>query len=332
MRVLLAFVLCLLSSCQPQYLEEENEYVPSEVPIKRQERSLPAELFSPYHPLEDDAKLTVGDVLEISVFGEPETEYDHVTIAPDGRLYYMFVDDIQAAGKSLFEVRADLEAAMRRFFIHPHVVVAPVTSQRQSYQLLGHVHKPGLYLITEPIRLREAIAKAGGIQADGSLKHAIVIRKDQKLSIDLQTLANPSDNSHNIFLRPADSIYIAEAEIKQDPAMRPEIEVENIPSEAEIAQKIFANAQKNLAQDGPMQHGEIYRLRAGDELSIAVYGDPSSKRHITVGAAGYMHYLFVNSMPALGKTIPELRSALQEQLRGYYKYPEIMITAEKLSL
>lgn len=70
-----------------------------------------------------------------------------------------------------------------------------------------------------------------------------------------------------------------------------------------------------------------YRLKIGDNLMISVYGELNTRREITIGPTGSISYLNVRTMPAIGKTIVELRHDLTEQLKNYYKSPHLSITA-----
>lgn len=54
-----------------------------------------------------------------------------------------------------------------------------------------------------------------------------------------------------------------------------------------------------------------YRLGVGDVLAIFIYGEDGSMREVPVDPSGNITYLMVGSIPAAGRTIDELRSALQ---------------------
>ncbi len=106
------------------------------------------------------------------------------------------------------------------------------------------------------------------------------------------------------------------------------IEASTVLSDKEIAEKIFAQTQQTIAQKSPPNKSEEgpYRLQVGDRLAIAIYGEPTSRKRVTVGTTGAIHYLFLPGIPAIGKTIPELKHEIQEQLKSYYKYPVVVIT------
>lgn len=68
-----------------------------------------------------------------------------------------------------------------------------------------------------------------------------------------------------------------------------------------------------------------YRLKYGDILGIDVYGEANTKREVRVGPDGTINYLFVNTLPAVGRTIPEVRNDLTAQLKTFYRYPLLNI-------
>ena len=77
--------------------------------------SFPPSLFPLYQPLERDLILSKGDFLKIAIYGDEETEQDQVLIAPDGKLYYSFVDAIPAAGRTIAHVATELEKALQDY-------------------------------------------------------------------------------------------------------------------------------------------------------------------------------------------------------------------------
>lgn len=69
-----------------------------------------------------------------------------------------------------------------------------------------------------------------------------------------------------------------------------------------------------------------YRLHMGDRLSVSVYGEPDTIRYATVDSTGHLTFLFLDRVPALGKTIEEVRKHLELELKTYYRYPIVVIT------
>jgi polysaccharide biosynthesis/export protein len=186
-------------------------------------------LYDPYDPLLKDFRFSVGDVLEISVFGEVETYHESVVIAPDGCLYYAFLDGIPVAGKNIAALTEELEKLLAKFFKNPKVTINLRSSMTLNWKVLGKVQKPGIYPFSEPITLRQAIGKAGGLSTEGyeyksqnsdlevlaDLSNSFIIRNKKMLDIDFQKLIHTADPRWDIFLKPGDYIYIAEYEYRE---------------------------------------------------------------------------------------------------------------------
>jgi len=97
-----------------------------------------------------------------------------------------------------------------------------------------------------------------------------------------------------------------------------------IVSQEEIEKEVYQEYMREIAELTPKE-GD-YRLRLGDTLSIAVYGEAQTRFETQVGMSGKLNYLFIKNISALGKTIPELREILTEKLKEYYRYPVVIIT------
>lgn len=185
--------------------------------------------FLPFIPSENEFLLSKGDVLEIAIFEEEDTYRADATIAPDGKLYYVFFEGVDAAGRTIPEVRHDLEIAAKKYFNEPIVTIQPVVAWSQSYIIFGRVRQPGLFYLTHPLTLREVIADSGGFlpedfeQKDrdsdvigtADLTKSFLIRNGQKLDVNFLDLILKPDGQQNIYVRPGDYIYIAPLDIRE---------------------------------------------------------------------------------------------------------------------
>src|SRR5262245_50349665 len=75
----------------------------------------------------DGSAYTVGaeDVLEISVWRE-DTLKKEVLVRPDGGISYPLIGDVQAAGKSIREIREEIAKRLDKFIPDPVVSVTVV--------------------------------------------------------------------------------------------------------------------------------------------------------------------------------------------------------------
>jgi polysaccharide export outer membrane protein len=184
----------------------------------RDRAALIPEYFDPYQPISEQYILSTGDVLEISIFGQADTTVEDVVIAPDGRLYYMFLKGILAQGKTIRELKAEITEKAKELFVDPEVSIIPKRVSGQTYVVLGKVHRPGVYPINGSTTLQQAIGGAGGISLGGyagttinisNLRDSFIVRNGKKLDIDFERLIYTDGFDQNIFVRPGDYIYIA---------------------------------------------------------------------------------------------------------------------------
>jgi protein involved in polysaccharide export with SLBB domain len=207
--------------------DEEIEYTPEEIDLKEDDKLGSTD---PYEPLFKEYIISTGDLLNISVQGDEDTVMDNLVVAPDGKIYYIFLDGIPAAGRSLKDVQKDLEDRLKPFFLAPVVTILPKEVTAQKFKIIGRVRRSGEYPLNNAVTIRQAIGIAGGIISDReifgtstglvqnvsninvpvtNLKKSFIIRNTQKLDVDFEKLLFEPDKQKDIFLKPGDYIYIA---------------------------------------------------------------------------------------------------------------------------
>jgi polysaccharide biosynthesis/export protein len=189
------------------------------------------ELFDPFAPIDPDYRLTKGDILQVSVFGEEETLVDGAIVAPDGKLYYSVLDGVPAEGRTPEDVADDLASRLDFLFVNPQVTIVPSEVVYPAFRILGRVRMPGEYQLTGPITVREAIAQAGGLYSESNrdigdhpdrinipytnLEASFMVRGDKRVDIDFRRLIFSADNDQNIYVKPGDYIYLSGEENRE---------------------------------------------------------------------------------------------------------------------
>lgn len=171
-------------------------------------------------PVEEPFVLGAGDQLEIEVIGEPGSRSE-VTVGPDGKIYYHLLPGLNVAGLTLRETRARIENGLKAYVRgEPQVSVTLRQIQSKHVWIMGRVGQPGIYPLTGPTSLLEALALAGGTSQSDSLttteeladlRHSFVVREGEMLPVDFQRLLREGDTRHNIYLRPGDFIFVPSA-------------------------------------------------------------------------------------------------------------------------
>lgn len=165
-----------------------------------------------------------------------------VTITPDGTISLPFIADIQAAGKTLAELRKDLNDAYRKVGLEELEVTVNVQSIWPiRIYVLGEVRVPGTLVnqsdavdMSAEISLLQAIAQAGGyIPGRADLGKVMLIRRrnlphPQAAIVDLHKLLEnrkrrgmlgvgmPADSSrqrYDVWLEDGDIIYVPTTKI-----------------------------------------------------------------------------------------------------------------------
>jgi polysaccharide biosynthesis/export protein len=154
-------------------------------------------------------------------------------VGPDGKIYFYVLPGLDVWGLSLAETQALLAREMQKFVREkPPLALTLRSVESQRIWVLGRLGTPGVYPLTGPTTLLEAISLAGGpisassftslTSASGmgsrgatdeaaDLSRSFVIRDGKLLPVDFNRLLREGDLSHNIYLRSDDFIYLPSA-------------------------------------------------------------------------------------------------------------------------
>jgi polysaccharide export outer membrane protein len=108
-----------------------------------------------------------GDLIEISVFEVEELSRLKLRIPLRGTITLPLIGQIAASGKSAIELEDDIRARLQQRYIHdPQVSVFVHEHRSQRITLTGAVRRGGVYTITSPLRLGDALALGEGLADD----------------------------------------------------------------------------------------------------------------------------------------------------------------------
>lgn len=117
-----------------------------------------------------------SDVLVIDVWENTQLSQT-VTVRPDGDMSLPLVGDIHAEGMTVPQLRDDLTKRLTKFIRNPVVTVTVKEPRSHSYNILGQVMHPGSFVIDQPTRVLDAIAKAGGFQDFAKKNDIYILRR-----------------------------------------------------------------------------------------------------------------------------------------------------------
>ena len=134
-------------------------------------------------------KLSSGDIIRVTVFGEPDLSIEETRLTDAGTFSYPFVGEVRAQGRTAAELERILVNALSGdFLVDPRVSVS-VLEYREFY-ISGEVKSPGGYKYQPGLNLRRAIALAGGLTERASTRRITVVRdldperKPQRVALD----------------------------------------------------------------------------------------------------------------------------------------------------
>jgi len=132
---------------------------------------------SSIEPVEKAYQLAPHDIVRLTVLGEPDLSDPELPIEADGFADVPYLGRIRAAGVTTAELSALISSRLKpRYLIDPHVSVTIVRSPTLRYTVEGSVNQPGIYDLTAPTTLLQALAKAQSPTRTAELKKVAIIR------------------------------------------------------------------------------------------------------------------------------------------------------------
>lgn len=215
---LLLFLVLLLTACRstgPRYSARYETLVALTNLVSVTNRVAPELLQPPKDPF----RLGPGDRIEVEILGELGTRTS-VAVGPDGFIYYDLADGLEVWGKTLAEVKSDMEQRLAKYYRQPRVTISLREVKSRRVWVLGRLNNSGVYSLSEPMTVIEAVAKAGGLFVSrmtgtteelADLEHSFLIRNGEMMPVNFLSLLRKGDTTQNIYLHPDDFLYLPSA-------------------------------------------------------------------------------------------------------------------------
>jgi polysaccharide biosynthesis/export protein len=125
---------------------------------------------------EGDYILGPGDTLFVSVWKDPAMTQT-VPVRPDGKISFPLIGEIQAGGRSVAQVKAEMEEKISRYVPDPVLTVGVQEIRSMLIYVIGRVNSPGRFAINSNLSVLQALAMAGGCNPFADTKNIRVFRK-----------------------------------------------------------------------------------------------------------------------------------------------------------
>lgn len=158
-----------------------------------------------------------GDHVQIIVYNNSDLNINTV-VTPDGYIGMVFCGQVRVAGLTMKEAAEKIEKELEKYIKNPAVGISPISISSETVSISGAVAKPGMYTISNGMRLADLYALAGGSSVrhfDGQdldaadLVNSVFIRNSEFIEIDFKAAIERCERWDNILLRKGDYIYIA---------------------------------------------------------------------------------------------------------------------------
>jgi polysaccharide export outer membrane protein len=152
-----------------------------------------------------------GDTLEISVWKE-EDLLQAVIVRPDGGFSFPLAGDVQAAGKTVDMIRAELTSKLSRYIPDLVATVMVTAFDGNKIYVIGQVTSPGAFVMNPRVDVMQALSLAGGTTPFAELNDIKILRrsggKQSVLSFRFNDVARGRNLQQNILLESGDVVVV----------------------------------------------------------------------------------------------------------------------------
>jgi polysaccharide export outer membrane protein len=151
------------------------------------------------------------DVLEVVVWKEEGLKKDAL-VRPDGGISFPLIGEVQAAGKTVLEIREEVGRKLAKFIPEASVSVAILKVGSQRVYVIGRVNRPGDFPVGRSVDVLQALSMAGGLTPFADANAIRIMRREGDLQVVLpfeyNRVVRGQKLEQNIQLRPGDVLVV----------------------------------------------------------------------------------------------------------------------------
>ncbi len=118
-----------------------------------------------------------GDVLDISVW-KVEDMTKLVTVLPDGKIYFPLIGEVMAGGKTVIQIKKELEEKIAQYVSDPVLSVGVQQVNSMMIYVIGRVNNPGRFVLNTNVNVLQALAMAGGLNPFAKRNKVKIFREE----------------------------------------------------------------------------------------------------------------------------------------------------------
>ena len=162
-----------------------------------------------------DVQLGAGDVLKISVYGNPDLALE-TRVSEAGEITFPLVGNVALGGLSVSAAEKKMGGLLESggFLRKAQVNIIVTQLQSQQVSVLGQVNRPGRYPIEGKRSLMDMLAMAGGVSQDGGDAVSLIRKRNGKTTreiIDIVDMVRSADLNRDLDVAGNDVIFVERA-------------------------------------------------------------------------------------------------------------------------
>jgi polysaccharide export outer membrane protein len=152
-----------------------------------------------------------GDSLHISVW-KNEDLTRLLTVLPDGKVSFPLIGDVIAGGKTVAQLRRELEDRISRFVPDPVLSVLVQQVNSMLIYVIGKVNNPGRFVLNNNIKALQGLALAGGLNPFAERNKIKIFREEGNntriFHLRYDSVSTGENLEQNILLKRGDVIVV----------------------------------------------------------------------------------------------------------------------------
>jgi protein involved in polysaccharide export with SLBB domain len=125
----------------------------------------------------DNYRLGPGDEISVRIKGQPAHSLERIKVSPTGTIYHELIGEISLVGLTISQATELLTNDLSEYLKNPLVIVQLVEAASAKVSVFGEVRRPGIVVMSRPMRLLDAISEAGGFSDTGRKSSVEVLRQ-----------------------------------------------------------------------------------------------------------------------------------------------------------
>ncbi len=158
-----------------------------------------------------DYLLGPGDVIDVGVWKD-ETLSKTLTVLPDGKISFPLIGEIRAAGRTVPQLKKEIEQKIVRFAPDPIVSIEVRQVNSMLIYVIGRVNTPGRFSLNTNVNVLQALTMAGGVNAFAKRDKIKIFRqeagKTKIYRFKYDEVTEGSELEQNIILQRGDVVVV----------------------------------------------------------------------------------------------------------------------------